>query len=60
MSPSDFAIAARAHKRVPYSNLGLMVVHFELVRLEKMSMTLKNLVEMMSLTCFEFIVPFHN
>ena len=37
-----------------------MVVHFELVRLEKMSMTLENLVEMMSPTYFEFVMPFHN
>ena len=31
-----------------------MVVHFESVRLEKMGMTLENLVEMMSPTCFAF------
>ena len=53
VSPSDFAIAAWTHARVPYSSLVLMVVHFELVRLEKMSRTLENLAEMMSLTYFE-------
>ena len=51
VSPSD---VARTHARVPYSSPVLMVVHFELVRLEKMSRTLENLVEMMSPTCFEF------
>jgi len=51
VSPSDFA---RTHARVPYSSPVLMVVHFELVRLEKMSRTLKILVEMMSPTCFAF------
>ena len=58
VSPSDFAIADRTH--APYSNPVLMVVHFELVGLEKMSRTLENLVEMMSSTYFEFVVSFHN
>ena len=39
VSPSDFVIAARTHARFLYSNSVLMVVHFELVRLEKMSRT---------------------
>ena len=60
VSPSDFTIAARTHARVPYSSPVLMVIHFESVRLEKMSRTLENLVEMMSLTYFEFVAPFHN
>ena len=51
VSPLD---CARTHARAPYSSPVLMVVHFELVRLEKMSRTLENLVEMMSLTCFAF------
>ena len=50
VSPSDFDLT---HARVPYSSPVLMVVYFELVRLE-MSRTLENLVEMMSLTCFAF------
>ena len=50
VSPSDFA---RTHARVPYSSPVLMVVHFELVRLEKMSRTLENLDEMMSPIYFE-------
>ena len=54
VSPSDVVIAAQTHARVPYSSPVLMVVHFELVRLEKMSRTLENLVEMMSPTCFVF------
>jgi len=54
ISPSDFAITARTHVRVPYSSTVLMVVHFETVRLKKMSRTLENLVEMMSPTCFAF------
>ena len=54
VSPSDFANAAQTHARVPYSSLVLMVVHFESVRLEKMSRTLENLVEMMSPTCVAF------
>jgi len=54
VSPSDFAIAARTHSRVPYLSPVLMVVHFQLVRLEKMSGTLENLVEMTSPTCFAF------
>ena len=39
VSSSDVAIVARTHAKVPYSSTGLMVVHFELVRLKKMSMT---------------------
>ena len=57
VSPLDFAVAAWTHARVPYSSPVLMVVHFEVGRLEKMSMTLENLVEKMSPTCFAF---FHN
>ena len=53
MSPLDFAVAAQTHARVPYSSPVLIVVHFESVTLEKMR-TLKNLVEMMSPTCFAF------
>ena len=60
VSLSDIEFVAQTHARALYSCLGLMVVHFELVRLKKMSMTLKNLVEMMSPTYFEFIAPFHN
>ena len=59
VSPSDFAIVARTHARVPYSFLGWLVVHFESVQLEKMSMTLENLVEMMSLTYSEIVSLFH-
>ena len=44
---------ALTHARAPYSSPALMVVHFESEELEKMSMTLKNLVEMMNPTCFE-------
>ena len=51
VSPS---IAARTHARVPYSSPVLMVVHFESVRLKKMSRTFENLVEMVSPTCFAF------
>ena len=47
-SPSDFAVTARTHARVPYSSPVLIVVHFESVRLEKMSRTFENLVEMIS------------
>jgi len=54
VSPSDFTIAARTHVRVPYSSPVLMVVHIELVRLEKMSRTLENLVKMMCPICFAF------
>jgi len=36
-----------------------MVVHFESVRLEKMSMTVENLVEMMNPTYFEIVAQFH-
>jgi len=57
VSPLDLAVAARTHARVPYSSPVLKFVHFELVRLEKMSMTLENFVERMSPTCFAF---FHN
>ena len=59
VSPSDFAIAAWTHTRVPYSSSVLMVVHFESVRLKKMSRTLKNFVDMMSPTYFEIIALFH-
>ena len=66
MSPSDFTIIARTHARVPYSFSRWMVVHFESVRLkkmsrrlEKMSRTLENLAEMMSLTYFEIVAIFH-
>ena len=52
VSPLDYAVAARTHTRVPYSSPVLMVVHFEVMRLEKMSMTLEILVERMSPTCF--------
>ena len=41
VSPLDFAIVAQTHARVPYSISVHMVVHFESVRLEKMSRTLK-------------------
>ena len=51
VSPLDFDLT---HARVSYSSPVLMIVHFELVRLEKMSRTLENLVKMMSLTCFAF------
>jgi len=37
----------------------LMVVHFESFRLEKMSKTLENFVEMMSPTYFDIITFFH-
>ena len=59
VSPSDFVITARSHARVLYSSLVLMVVHFESVRLEMMSRTLENLVEMMSPTYFEIVALFH-
>ena len=59
MSPSDFTIAARTHARVSYSSPVLMVVHFESVRLKKMSRTLENFVEMMSPTYFEIVALFH-
>ena len=54
VSPSDFAVAARTHARVPYSSPVLRFVHFEVMRLEKMSMTIENLVERMSPICFVF------
>ena len=57
MSLSDIEFVSLTHVRAPYSSPGLMIVHFELVGLEKMSITLDNLVEMMSPICFEeFIV----
>ena len=59
MSPSDFASAAQTHARVPYSSPVLMVVHFESVRLEKMSRILEILAEMMSPTYFEIVAIFH-
>ena len=59
MSPSDFVTVARTHARVPYSFPGWMVVHFESVRLEKISMTLEILVEMMSPTYFDIVALFH-
>ena len=59
MSPSEFVIATQTHARVPYSSPVLMVVHFESVRLEKMSRTLENVVEMMSPTYFEMVALFH-
>ena len=59
MSPSDFTIAARTHARVQYSSPVLIVVHFESVRLKKMSRTLENLAEMMSPTYFEIVAIFH-
>ena len=52
ISLSDFAITAQTHARIPYSSPVLMVVHFESVRLEKLSRTLENLVEIMSPTYF--------
>jgi len=55
VSPTCFKNHSWTHARVPYSISGLMVVHFELVRLEKMSITLENLVEIMSPTCFEIV-----
>jgi len=51
VSPLDFD---RTDATVPYSSPVLMVVHFGLVRLEKMSRTLEILVEKMSPTCFAF------
>jgi len=51
VSPS---ITTRTHTRAPYSSPVLMVVHFKSMTLEKMSMTLENLIEMMSPTCFAF------
>ena len=56
VSLSDFA---RIHARVPYSSPVLMIIHFELMRLEKMSRTLKNFVEMMSATYFKIVALFH-
>ena len=57
VSPTCFENIAQTHARVSYSISGLIVVHFRLVRLKKMSMSLDNLVEMMSPTCFkEFVI----
>ena len=56
VSPSD---VAWTHARVPYSSPVLIVVHFESVRLKKMSRTLENLVEMMSPTYLEIVALFH-
>ena len=36
-----------------------MDVHFELVRMENMSRTFENLIEMTSPTCFEIVAQFH-
>ena len=58
VSPSDFAITARTHGRVTYSS-PVMVVHFESVRLKKMSRTLENLVEMISPTYFKIVALCH-
>ena len=44
VSLSDIEFITQTHARAPYSSPGLVVVHFKLVRLEKMSMTLENLV----------------
>jgi len=60
VSQSDIEFVAQTHARAPYSNPGLMVVHFELARPENMSMTIENLVEMMSPVYFEFVASFHN
>ena len=59
VSPSNFAIVARTHTRIPYSISGLMLLHFKSVRLKKMSRTLENLIEMMSPTCFKIVALFH-
>ena len=56
VSLSDIEFVTQTHARAPYSSSGLMVVHFESGGLEKMSMTLENLVIMMSPTCFEEFV----
>ena len=50
VSLSDFVSAAQTHARVPYYSLVLMIVHFESVRLKKMSRTLENFVERISPT----------
>ena len=55
-SPTCFENVAQTHARVSYSIPGLMVVHIESVILKKMSMTLDNVVEMISPTCFEEFV----
>ena len=59
MSLSDFEIVAQTRAKVLYSIPGLMVIHFESVRLKKMSMTLENLVKMMSPMCFEIVAQIH-
>jgi len=59
MSSTCFENIAQTHARVSYSIPGLLVVHFESVRLAKMSATLENLVKMMSPTCFEIVAQFH-
>ena len=59
VSLSDIEFVAQTDARVSYSISGLIVVHFESVRLKKMSMTLENLVKMMSPTCFEIVALFH-
>ena len=59
VSPSDFAIAARTHARVPYSSPVLMVIHLKSVRLKKMSETPENFVEMISPKKFEIVALFH-
>jgi len=56
VSLSDIEFVARTHARAPYSSSRLIVVHFKSVGLKKMSMTLENLVEMMSPTCLEEFV----
>ena len=48
VSLSDIEFVAQTHTRAPHLSPGLMVVHFESVGLKKLSMTLDNLVEMMS------------
>ena len=55
VSQLDFEFVVQTHARVLYSIPGLMVVHFESVRLKKMSMTLETFVEIMSPTCFEIV-----
>jgi len=59
VSLSDIEFVAQTDARVSYSISGLIVVHFESVRLKKMSMTLENLVKMMSPICFEIVSLFH-
>ena len=52
VSPSYFTIVAQTHSRVSYSFSRWMVIHFESVRLKKISMTLEILVKMMTPTYF--------